>query len=294
MSATDTTIRSGGLEIKRVDATLGAVVTGVDLRTLSDAEWQAIETAFHEHAVLVFPGQFLEADEQEAFARRWGEIEQVQEGRMTAAISNLHDDGTMRDPDDHLMKLLKGTQGWHTDSSFMPISAKASMLTAKVMPKTGGQTEWADLRAGYEALDEETKQRIEGLTARHSLFYSLGVIGLSIEKGAGYGFQHDGIPVRPLTKVHPVTGRKALFVGMHAHGIEGMDEVESAELITKLIDNACQPPRTYAHSWQVGDLVMWDNRCVLHRGRPYDPSEPRVLAHTRVAGDPATESAPLA
>jgi alpha-ketoglutarate-dependent taurine dioxygenase len=288
-----TTERTRHLEIRPVDATLGAVVTGVDLRDLDDAEWTAIEDAFHEYAVLVLPGQFLEAEEQETFARRWGDIEQVQEGRMTAAISNLHDDGTMRAEDDHLMKLLKGTQGWHTDSSFMPVSAKASMLTAKVVPDEGGETEWADLRAGYDALDDETRQRISGLTAKHSLFYSLGVIGLSVEKGAGYGFQHDGVPVRPLVKQHPVTGRMALFVGMHAHGIEGMSDLESAELIGKLIDDACQPPRVYTHKWQVGDLVMWDNRCVLHRGRPYDPKQARVLAHTRVAGDPATESAPL-
>ena len=280
------------VDVRPTDATLGATVTGVDLRDLTDQQWDSIYDAFHEHAVLVFPGQFLETEEQEAFARRWGEIEQVQEGRMTAPISNLHDDGTPRDPDDHLMKLIKGTHGWHTDSSFMPVSAKASMLTAKIIPSHGGATEWADLRAGYDALDDHTRQRISGMAARHSLFHSLAMIGLEVERGAGYGFQHDGVPLRPLVKMHPVTGRPSLFVGMHAYGIEGLDEDESAELIRGLIDDACQPPRVYTHHWTVGDLVMWDNRCVLHRGRPHDPSEPRVLAHTRVAGDPSTESAP--
>ena len=113
-----------------------------------------------------------------------------------------------------------------------------------------------------------------------------------VKPGTAYGFHTKGEPLRPLVKIHPVTGRPALFIGRHAHAIPGLDEGESEQLLSDLVDFACRPPRTYAHRWQPGDVVIWDNRCVLHRARPYDYREPRVMRHTRVAGDPATELAP--
>ena len=174
----------------------------------------------------------------------------------------------------------------------MPLAAKASVLSAQVVPAADGETEWADMRAAYDALDEATRRRIAGLSAHHSLYHSQAQIGHVVQTGAGYGFHTKGAPLRPLVKIHPVTGRPALFIGRHAHAIPGLDEAESEKLLSDLVDFACRPPRTYAHRWQPGDVVIWDNRCVLHRARPYDYRQPRVMRHTRVAGDPATELAP--
>jgi alpha-ketoglutarate-dependent taurine dioxygenase len=173
----------------------------------------------------------------------------------------------------------------------MPVAAKASMLTAHVVPSSGGTTEWADMRAAYDALSAEMKATIAGLSAHHSLIYSQQKIGEKVEIGSRYGF-HDGpAPLRPLVKIHPATGRPSLFIGRHAYGIPGMTDDESTALLDALLDHACRPPRVYAHHWQVGDVVVWDNRCVLHRVRPWDLSEARVLKHTRIKGDPVTEGA---
>jgi alpha-ketoglutarate-dependent taurine dioxygenase len=141
-------------------------------------------------------------------------------------------------------------------------------------------------------LDDGMKDRIAELSAYHSLFYSQAQIGHKVEVGAGYGFDAGDPPLRPLVKIHPATGRPSLFIGRHAYGIPGMDPEESKKLLDDLLSFACQSPRTYEHRWHVGDLVVWDNRCVLHRARPYDHYlEARVMRHTRIAGDPASELA---
>jgi alpha-ketoglutarate-dependent taurine dioxygenase len=242
----------------------------------------------------VCPGQHLTEDEQVAFANRFGDLELLapDPAQKAVAISNQKPDGTIMNADEHRFKSLRGNEGWHTDSSYMPLAAKASVLSAQVVPTADGETEWADMRAAYDALDEATRRRIADLSAHHSLYYSQAKIGHVVEKGAAYGFHAKGAPLRPLVKVHPVTGRPALFIGRHAYGIPGLGEAESEKLLSDLVDFACRPPRTYAHRWRPGDVVIWDNRCVLHRARPYDYSEARVMRHTRVAGDPATELAP--
>ena len=279
--------------VSRIDATLGAVVTGLSLARMDAPTWKVVEQAFHDHAVLVFPGQGLTEAEQIAFASRFGDIELLAPDpeQKAVAISNQKPDGTVMAPDEHRFKSLRGNEGWHTDSSYMPLAAKASVLSAQVVPSAGGETEWADMRAAYDALDEVTRRRIAGLSAHHSLYHSQAAIGHVVTTGAGYGFHTKGAPLRPLVKVHPVTGRLALFIGRHAYGIPGLPEAESEKLLGDLVDFACRPPRTYAHRWRPGDVVIWDNRCVLHRARPYDYGQVRVMRHTRVAGDPATELA---
>jgi alpha-ketoglutarate-dependent taurine dioxygenase len=279
------------LTVTPTGATLGAIITGVDLAQLHDAQWAAIERAFHAHAVLIFPGQHLSDAAQIGFGRRFGAIEQLAADREIFPISNQRADGTLMKEDEFGMQLMRGNEGWHTDSSYMPLAAKASVLSAHVVPSTGGQTEWADIRAAYDALDEGTKARIATLSAYHSLYYSQGRIGHKAAVGSSYGFHTDDPPLRPLVKVHPVTGRKALFIGRHAYGIPGLAPEESEKLLTDLVTFACQPPRIYSHAWQPGDVVVWDNRCVLHRARPFDHREARVMKHTRVAGDPASELA---
>jgi len=172
----------------------------------------------------------------------------------------------------------------------MPISAKASILSAEVVTRAGGETEWADMRAAYEAVDPALQERIAGLAAYHSLRYSQAKIGYEDPGGFEYGFGDFEPPLRPLVKRHPVTGRRSLFIGRHAYGIPGLSEPASQGLLDELLELACRPPRILRHRWEPGDVAIWDNRCVLHRAMPYDPSEPRVLHHCRIAGDPATES----
>lgn len=279
--------------IEKTDATLGAFVSGVDLKNASDAEWQAVKSAFLEHGVLIFPRQHLSPDEQVDFANQFGEIEILTPNPDVKAvpITNQKSDGTLLTDQEDLKQILRGNEGWHTDSSYMPLAAKASALSAHVVTIEGGETEWADMRAAYEALDAEIQEKIDALSAYHSLYYSQAKIGHHVEGGDLSGFHGEGAPLRPLVKVHPETGRKSLFIGRHAYGIPGLSSEASETLLEDLVRDACQPPRLFSHAWEVGDLVIWDNRCVLHRARPYDPRKPRHLVHTRVAGDPQTELA---
>ncbi|HEX2384091.1 MAG TPA: TauD/TfdA family dioxygenase [Acidimicrobiales bacterium] len=276
------------MEITRLDATLGAVVSDIRLAELTDAEWTEIERTFHDHAVLVFPGQQLTSAEQISFAERFGSIEVLVDGYDAVPISTIDRTGEVMAPDHPVMQVVRGNQGWHTDSTYMPVSAKASVLSARVVPAVGGETEWADMRAAYEALDDVTRERISGLRAYHSIVYSQAKAGFT--STMGYGMDEPP-QLRPLVKVHPVTARPALFIGRHAHAIPGLDPEESDRLLAQLLDDACRPPRVHRHRWQSGDVVVWDNRCVLHRACEWDLSQPRVMVHTRVAGDPATESA---
>ena len=276
------------MQVSPVDATLGAVVTDVRLADLGEGEWAAIERSFHEHAVLVFPGQHLSPDEQVAFARRFGDIEVLFAGYDAVPISTVDQAGEVLDPDHPIMQVVRGNQGWHTDSTYMPVSAKASVLSAQVVPATGGETEWADMRAAYDALDHGTRAQIAGLCAHHSIAYSQAKAGF--DATAGYGMREQP-QLRPLVKVHPVTGRPALFIGRHAHAIPELSLDASEALLASLLDHSCRPPRVYRHTWEPGDLVVWDNRCVLHRACEWDLSEARSMTHTRISGDPATESA---
>jgi alpha-ketoglutarate-dependent taurine dioxygenase len=275
------------LRLEPTAATFGAIAMGVSLAELSESEWKEVEAAFHEYALLVFPGQHLTSKQQVEFGRRFGEIEHLFGDAGIIPISNQRRDGNLLEDGEPGMEIMRGNEVWHTDSSYMPVSARASVFSAHVVPKSGGQTEWADMRAAYEALDPAMRDRIGKLSAYHSLRYSQARLGDTSEFGYGY---HDGpIPLRPLVKTHFVTGRPSLFIGRHAYGIPGLSENESEKLLDELMEFACQAPRTYQHEWQAGDIVVWDNRCLLHRARPYDHSEPRLMKHTRIAGDPATE-----
>ena len=279
------------LNLEPLDATFGAVVRGVKLATLDDDTWQALHAAWLHYALLILPDQHLSRDQQIAFAKRFGPLE-----FEMAAISNVRANGTLRreaDNDD-VVKVLKGNMGWHADSTYMPVQAKGAVFSAEIVPSAGGQTGFADMRAAYDALDDATRAKVDGLQAHHSLHYSQSKLGHQHQQGSsysGYGF-HDGpVPLRPLVKTHPDTGRKSLLIGRHAHAIPGMDPAESERFLDSLIDFACQPPRVYHHDWAPGDTVIWDNRCLLHRATPWDMTEPRVMWHSRLAGDPVSEAA---
>lgn len=267
--------------------TLGATVTEVRLDALSDDQWRGIEGAFHRHAVLVFPKANLTEDEHIAFSRRFGPLERTlskrTERREISLLSNVAKDGRIAKPDDALGLFLKGNRAWHTDSSFKKVGAKVSLLRALEVPDSGGDTEWADMRAAWDALDDATQARLEGLVAVHSYAYSQGKVG-----GIALPTQNEREalpPVRhPIVRTHPATGRKNLYVGRHASHIVGMDEEEGRALLGKLTENACRPPRIFRHRWQAGDIAAWDNRCVLHRGHPWPFDQPRVMRRTTVAG----------
>jgi alpha-ketoglutarate-dependent taurine dioxygenase len=280
------------LSIKPVDATFGAVVTGVRVSELDEPTWQALHEAWLRYALLIFPDQHLKRDEQIAFARRFGPLE-----FEMAAISNVKADGTLRleKDNDDMMKVLKGNMGWHADSTYMPVQAKGAVFSAEIVPSIGGHTGWADMRAAYDALDPATRAKVEGLAAYHSLHYSQSKLGQTAGKAdgeySGYGFHNGPVPLRPLVKTHPETGRKSLLIGRHAHNVSGMDKTESRQFLEGLVEFACQPPRIYHHDWTPGDAVIWDNRCLLHQATPWDMTQPRVMWHSRIAGDPKSEAA---
>ena len=282
------------ITVTPIDATLGAVVTDVDLANFTEDEWSDIHAAFLRHGLLVFPGQKLDEQAQGAFAMRFGNIEQLSPEQKggTVEFTNKRGDGSMATPDDERYKLMKGNEGFHTDSTYMPVASKAAMLYALVVPAEGGETEYADMRAAWDALDEDTRAKLEKLSAHHSLYYSQERAGFKHKMDHQYGFHDKGSPLRPIIKTHPETGRKSIYTGRHAHNIPGMSPDESKVLLEKLMADACQPPRVYKHSWKVGDLVVWDNRCLMHRACPFDMSQPRVLRASRISGDTESELAP--
>lgn len=276
-----------------LDASFGARITDVKLAAMTPAEWRTVEDAFHQYGALVFPEQHLTDTEQVAFADRFGAIEMLRDGSAKAVpVTNLKPDGTILKPVEKRYQSLRGNEGWHTDSSYMPLAAKASILAAQVVPPSGGETELADMRDAYDTLDKKTQERIADLFAYHSLYASQSKAGFTFKTGDGYGYHTAGAPLRPLVKVHPVTGRKSLFIGRHAYRIPGLADAEAQALLDELLAHACRPPRTYKHHWTPGDVMMWDNRCMLHRACPYDFNQPRVLRHVRVAGEPESELAP--
>ena len=282
------------MTITPIDATLGAILTDVDLANLENETWEEIHTAFLKYGLLIFPGQHLDDEAQGNFARRFGNIEQLspyQKG-STIKFSNQKPDGSTVQSGEEGYKLMKGNEGWHTDSTYMPLASKAAILAAVVVPPEGGETEFADMRAAWDALDEAAKAKLESLSAYHSLYVSQLKAGFTHKTDLLYGFHDKGAPLRPIVKTHPETKRKSIYTGRHAYGIQGLDLDESDRLLDELITNACQLPRTYKHKWEVGDLVVWDNRCLMHRACPYDTNYPRALRASRIAGEPETELAP--
>ena len=288
------------LTAEPLEATFGATVRGIRLADLDEASFQDLYRLWLEHGLLIFPGQFLAKGEQIEFAKRFGTLE-----FDWGELSNVHSDGSLREDsaEDDMVQILKGNMGWHADSTYMPTQAKGAVFSAHVVPSQGGETGWADMSAAYEALDDNTRARVEGLSAYHSLYHSQSKLGYRPEAADeekaqkdpdaynGYGFHGQESPLRPLVKSHPETGRKSLLIGRHAYGIPGLAAEESETLLEELVDFACQPPRVYHHAWKEGDAVVWDNRRLLHRGRPWDMREPRVMCHSRIAGSPGSEFA---
>ena len=286
--------------INVVHPCLGAEVAGVDLaRPLADDAFARIAAAFDEHSVLVFRGQHLTDEQQMAFSVRFGPLETTvrtmgNEDRLGAHIvdlSNTDEHGRPMPWTDRRMLYHSGNQLWHSDSSFKPVPAHSSALSARVIPPEGGETEFASMRVAYEALPDDLRRQVDGKVVVHSFGFSRSLIdpGIGTEVGREYP------PVRhALVRANPANGRKAVYVGSHAWFVEGMSIDDSRILIARLLEITTRPDRVYRHTWSVGDLVMWDNRCVLHRGRPWDSARyQRVMHRTTVAGVGPTAEPPF-
>jgi len=282
------------ITIRKLTPVFGAEITGVDLTRLDDATFEHIEDAFETYSVLVFPNQNLDDDAQIAFSRRFGELEKTQghiannfQVKHVSEITNLDPDGKLMAPDDPRVLYRLGQRNWHSDSSFKRVPAKASLLHARKLPPDGGDTQFASLRAAYDALPEARKRELEDKVAIHHYAYS--------RRNGGYALTNEAedkrFPPVPqaMIRANPVNGRKALYVGSHASHIRGMPEEEGRALLKELLDFATQDQFTYLHHWKVGDLVMYDNRAAVHRARPYKITEhPRILHRTTVMGEGPT------
>ena len=282
--------------IRQVGPCFAGEVDGIDLaKPLTPEEVAAIHAGMDRYAVLVFHGQPVTPDQHMAFTLALGPIENsVGTGlrddyrlpTVFADVSNLDKDERVFERDNRTRLFGLGNRLWHSDSSFKPIPAKYSLLHAYRVPSRGGNTEFADMRAGYDALDDETRALVQDLVCEHSQLYSRGILGFT-------DFTEDErerfAPVRQvLVRTHPVTGRKSLYLSSHAGGIIGWPVPEARAFLRDLVEHATQRQFVYSHQWRVGDLVMWDNRQTMHRARPFPEQEPRDVRRTTLAGDRPT------
>ena len=286
------------LTIRPLGPSFAAEVDGLDMRQpLTPTEVAAIHAGMDTYAVLVFHDQKIDDAQQLAFTQSLGDLEHAigtslratQDHRLPttfADVSNLDRNNTPFARDDRRRLFAIGNRLWHSDSSFKVVPAKYSLLRAVSLPSKGGNTQFADMRAAYDALDDETKAEIEGLVCEHSQMFSRQQIGFTdFTDEERERFR----PVRQcLVRIHPVTGRRSLYLASHAGGIVGWPMPEARAFLRDLIEHATQREFVHTHKWQVGDLVMWDNRQTMHRARPFPAHEPRDMRRTTLAGDGPT------
>lgn len=288
------------IRIRQIHPVFMGEVDGVDLRRpLSPREAAAIDAGMDKYAVLVFHGQDITDEQQLAFSANFGTIElpgsatnitKPEERRIRpdmADVSNLDRDSRPFARDDRRRMFNLGNRLWHSDSSFRAVPAKYSLLSGRIVPAKGGNTEFADMRAAYDALDAATKAEVEDLVCEHSLLYSRGLLGfteLTEEEKANFK------PVRQrLVRTHPVTGRKSLFLSSHAGTIVGWPMPEARSFLRDLMEHATQREFVHAHVWRQHDLVMWDNRQTMHRVRRFDDTrEIRDMRRTTIKGEAMT------
>lgn len=290
------------MQFHALNPCIGAAVAGIDLREpLSAAQVEAIHAAMDQYAVLVFHGQPLTDEQHLAFTRALGPVEDTRGNNLREAadarlpplfadVSNLDANNQPYGPDDRRRLFAIGNRLWHSDASFRAVPAKYSLLRALAVPSKGGNTEFAHMGAAYEALDDETKALIEDLVCEHSQLYSRGAIGFTdFTPEERQRFE----PVRQrLVRTLPRTGRKSLYLSSHAGAIVGWPLPEARLLLRELTEHATQREFVYSHKWQANDLVMWDNRQTMHRGRAFPVGEPRDVRRTTLKGDgPTVEQA---
>jgi alpha-ketoglutarate-dependent 2,4-dichlorophenoxyacetate dioxygenase len=287
------------LTFRKLHPVFAAEVTGIDLtQPVSPDNVAAIEAGMDEYAVLVFPGQPVTDQQQLDFTRNFGELEGYNTpghirkqtdsrlGPGMADFSNLDKSGAIMSDQDRVWFFKLGDRLWHSDSSFRPVPAKYSLLSGRIIPSWGANTDFADMRAAYDALDARTKAEVEDLVCEHSLAFSREAIGftdLTPEERTAFR------PIRQrLVRTHPVTGRKSLFLSAHAGTIEGWTVPEARMFLRDLTEFATHERFVYSHEWRLNDLVIWDNRTTTHRARRFDRNEVRDVRRTTLAGDVAT------
>ena len=272
-----------------------ARIDGVDItRPVDDAAWAVIRAALDEHSVLVFRGQPLDDDTQVAFSLRFGGLEVTRSmnpgaGTPFARQSNLDiKTGDVIPSEDRRMVYQLANMLWHTDSSFKPVPSLCSLLSARIVPPEGGATEFASARAAYPSLPEALKRRVDSAIAVHDFSWSRDQVrpGFFTDKERA-----EYPPVKhPIVRTNPANGKRNLFLGAHASHVVGLPVDEGRALIKELQAHVTQPEFCYRHEWQEGDLIVWDNRCVLHRATPYDTSRfKRLMQRTTISGDPSDE-----
>jgi len=276
----------------------GVEVSGVDLcQPLSDAVFAHIHDAFERHALVILRGQPIDDAQQVTFSRRFGTLEKTRlgaqgQGSEVVILTNIGADGAVVEPSNRQWLNTRANQLWHSDSSFKPVPAQASLLSGRIVPARGGETEFINLRAVWQALPVELQRAAEGKIAIHDFSHSRAQVdarAVTPEERAAVP------PVRqPLVRVSD-QGEKSIYIGPHVSGIEGMAQPEARALLDQLLAFAVQPQFVYTHAWRAHDLLIWDNRCTLHRGRPFEPSLPRYLVRATVAGaGPLIEQAVVA
>lgn len=275
---------------KQLTPVFGAEVSGVDIAEgVSNSDFAEIARLFNDYSVLVFRGQQIDDRQQIEFSRRFGPLEgtvrsNVGAGSEIALISNVDPEtDTILPVEDWRNVYNSGNEMWHTDSSFKRVPATASLLSGREVPPEEGETEFATGRAAWDDLDGALKEELDGLVAIHDFAYSRGLIRSDLVDEA----QRSETPPVPqaVVRSNPANGRRNLYAGAHASHIRGRDVEESRAFLRSLTERIVQGRYTYAHSWRQGDLVMWDNRCCLHRGRPWNKGKYRRVMHrTTVAG----------
>jgi len=277
------------IHIRPTGAALGAEVQGVDLRALDAASFAAIHQAWLQHQVLLFRDQSLSDDDLVAFSRRFGELDEapVQETGQRFVeghpeiyvVSNVLQNGVA------IGSLGAGEAVWHTDMSYLPSPPKASVLYALEVPPSGGDTSFCSMYAAWDTLPDPLRQRIEGARVKHDGTYNSG------------GYTRQGVTptddprtspgtLHPLVYVHPETGRRGLYLGRRRNAyIDGMSLEESGVLLDEIWASATRDALTWRHQWRVGDLVLWDNRCTMHRRDAFDPAARRVMHRTQIRAD---------
>ena len=282
------------MDIRPLTPGFAAAVSGIDLTgPLSQAEAAALDTGMDQYAVLIYHGQIITDEQQKAFSLNFGPLETTAGGNVTHAkdqrlgafmadVSNLDTNHQPLARDDRRRMFNLGNQLWHSDSSFRAIPAKYSILSGRITVDQGGQTQFADMRAAYDALDTAAQAEIEDLICEHSLLYSRGTLGFTALSEAEKAMF---TPVRQrLVRVHPVTGRKSLFLSSHIGTIIGWPVPEARAFLRDLTEHAVQSRFIYKHVWKQYDMLMWDNRSTMHRVTRFDETRVRDMRRTTVAG----------
>ena len=269
-----------------------AELRGVTLADVAgdDEAYRLTRAAFEEHSVLVLRDQNVTDESQLAFSRRFGPLETTHaaaEGAGTnlVILTTIGKDGKVVPADDRLALRNKANQLWHADSTFKSVPALASVLSGRIMPATGGETEYVSTRLAWKRLDPALQQQVVNLFAWHDYSHSRGKIGPNLVNAA----ERDALPPQcwRLVWTNPANGRKALYIASHARAIEGMEQTAAQKLLSELMDAATAPGLSYEHAWRKGDVVMWDNRATLHRGRPWPAHEARFMVRTTISATDA-------